>query len=60
MKNTSAARTNNARMSEEMNEYIRALRNMPKEQAAIDAKAALIRTGVLTKNGNVKKKIVSW
>jgi len=46
-----------------MDSYISELKRVKKEspeKAYNDAKKALIRTGVMTKNGNMKKKIVSW
>lgn len=43
-----------------MDAYINQLKKMPKEQAKKESLAALKRTGVLTENGETKKKIVSW
>lgn len=48
---------------EEMDRYIRELENQKKtsqDMAYQEAKKALYRTGVGTKKGNIKKKIVSW
>ena len=48
---------------EEMDNYIKKLekqKNDSKEIALQEAKEALVRTGVCTKKGNVKRKIVSW
>lgn len=42
----------------EMNEYIKKISASP--QAETEALEALKRTGVVTKQGNLKKKIVSW
>ncbi len=50
-------------MSRKMQEYAEQLKKQSKEnpaKAKADAKIALVRTGVLTKNGNAKRKIVSW
>lgn len=46
-----------------MREYIAEIKRFQEEspsQSQKDAKAALRRTGVLTSNGTVRKKIVSW
>lgn len=54
---------NEAELAEEMKRYVSHLREQQKyNNAAVktEAKKALIRTGVLTRNGNLKKKIVSW
>lgn len=44
----------------EMDAYIVTLKQQPKTDAKTQAIAALKRTGVLTLQGNAKKKIVSW
>lgn len=47
----------------EMDEYIGKLKKQQldsNEDACRAAKAALLRTGVVTKGGKTKKKIVSW
>ena len=49
--------------AKEMESYIKTLRNQQKvsqDDAYADAKEALKRTGVINRNGNTKKKIVSW
>lgn len=43
-----------------MTAYIKKLKALAPEEAQKDAKEALIRTGVLTKDGKIKKSIVSW
>ena len=45
---------------EGMKRYLEELKQQPPEQAKDEAKKALIRTGVLTRNGKPKKTIVSW
>ncbi len=40
--------------------YIKELRSMQKDDAKAEAIKALHRTGVATKNGELKDKIVSW
>lgn len=42
---------------QEMEEYISSFKKMEKSKAAKAAKESLIRSGVLNKNGTVKKKI---
>lgn len=49
--------------AKEMESYIETLKNqqkMSQDDAYEDAKNALKRTGVINRNGNTKKKIVSW
>lgn len=41
----------------EMQEYIDSFKKMNKEQACAKAKASLIRSGVMGKNGSMKKRI---
>lgn len=43
-----------------MSKYIENLRAQSPEEAEKTAKEALIRTGVITKDGKIKKSIVSW
>lgn len=43
-----------------MAEYLQKLKALPQEMARQEAREALIRTGVLTKDGKSKKSIVSW
>lgn len=53
---------NAVRYTKELDVFIEKLKkqkNVCKEDAFEDAKSALIRTGVLTKSGRAKKKIVS-
>lgn len=47
----------------EMDNYVMKLKKQQiesSETACIEAKEALLRTGVVTKSGKTKKKIVSW
>ena len=47
----------------EMELYVQKLKKQSensKKQAQLDAKIALKKTGVINRNGKVKKKIVSW
>lgn len=56
-------RENEARYLKDMEIYIKRLEDeqvKSKENAYQEAKKALIRTGVMDKNGKMKKKIVSW
>lgn len=49
--------------AQEMQRYIEKLEKQSREctkEAKKDARAALERTGVITKSGKTKKKIVSW
>ena len=43
-----------------MDAYIERLKNQEPDTARENAMRALVRTGVVTRNGNPKKKIVSW
>lgn len=43
-----------------MEKHIAEMRGRPKEEAEKEAREALIRTGVITKDGQAKKQIVSW
>jgi len=60
MANTISLQSDNRKLLDDMDAFISELRQKPKEIAEKDAKAALYRTGVTYKNGNLKKKIVSW
>ena len=40
-----------------MDEYIERLENLPPDEAKREARESLIRSGVLDKNGNAKKRI---
>lgn len=56
-------RENEARYLRDMEIYIKRLEDeqvKSKESAYQEAKKALIRTGVMDKDGKMKKKIVSW
>ena len=56
-------RENEARYLRDMEIYIKRLEDeqvKSKESAYQEAKKDLIRTGVMDKNGKMKKKIVSW
>lgn len=44
---------------EGMRAYIRRLKALPAEEAKMEAEAALLRTGVIDNNGNLKENIVS-
>lgn len=60
--NNSAVRTrkSDATLIKEMEAYLRTLTKQPSKKAYSEAKDALHRTGVITKGGKTKKKIVSW
>lgn len=51
---------NDQRFLEEMRKYLDELKSRPPETAKIEAQEALHRTGVTTKDGKLKKSIVSW
>lgn len=57
---TATIRQNDLEIIEGMKKYIEYLKKLPKEEAKIKAKEALIRTGVLTEDGEEKESIVSW
>lgn len=42
---------------QEMNQYINSLEKLNKTEAVKEARESLIRSGVLNKNGTIKKKI---
>ena len=44
----------------EMDSFLQSLKNQPDDKAYSEAIQALQRTGVITKSGKAKKKIVSW
>ena len=44
----------------DLDNYITKLQNQPSDKAQKEAEKALKRTGVTTRNGKLKKKIVSW
>lgn len=44
----------------DMKKYIKSLKQLPQNEAAKKSKEALIRTGVIDKNGKLKENIVSW
>lgn len=52
------------KFANEMEEYVEEIKNKRKlkgeAECRKEALAALKRTGVVTKNGNTRKKIVSW
>lgn len=48
------------KMIQEMAAYIKKLKAQPRETAKKEAKEALIRTGITTKDGKLKDSIVSW
>ena len=45
---------------EEMQKYLKELQSKSPEEAKQEAQEALLRTGVTTKSGKLKKSIVSW
>lgn len=47
----------------EMAKYVKKMETMQKdspEEAKLEARKALIKTGVINRNGTAKRKIVSW
>lgn len=51
---------NDEKLIKGMEEYVRRLREKAGEDARQEAIQALIRTGVATEDGKLKKNIVSW
>jgi len=60
MKTSVKLRTREKSIVAGMAEYTRALRTQSPEQAKLEARKALQRTGVISSNGRLKKAIVSW
>lgn len=60
MPNNSKVRKSDNTLLKEMNAYLHKLQSQPNDKACAEAKEALLRTGVTTKSGKIKEKIVSW
>ncbi|MBR1796677.1 MAG: hypothetical protein IJ757_01490 [Clostridiales bacterium] len=60
MISNSRVRKSDVVILEEMTAYLQKLKNQTGEEAYLEAKDALQRTGVTTRSGKTKKKIVSW
>lgn len=63
MSTATKLRTSEYKYLDELEAYIVKLKNMennPTENAYEEAKKALLRTGVVTRSGRIREKIVSW
>jgi len=54
------ARKSDVVLLKEMGVFLNSLKGQSSEKAYVEAREALQRTGVITKSGKTKKKIVSW